>query len=317
MRHLLIIGGTGFFGKSFLDAYRRGLLRRFQIVKITIMSRNPRRLLIEAPELVGESISLLESDIATCTSLPHADYVIHAAASTDERDYLRDPEREKRNIQDGINNFCRLAEKYCKQAKIVFISSGAVYGGQPENILEVPEDYCGGLVDDLSVQKRAYALAKRNAETAVRELGVRGHNVLIARCFSFVGPYLPLDQHFAIGNFIGNAIRNEPILVKSKNLVYRSYMFSDDLVEWLLTLAEIASTECPVVNVGSNQAIEVGELASLVAKMFNLEVLCRGNIGSSVDRYVPSINKAQFLGCRLTNSNEMAIDNTLRLKMCK
>lgn len=71
--------------------------------------------------------------------MPNADYVIHAAASTDVRNYITQPETEKKNIQAGTYHYCELAKKFHLKSKIVYTSSGAVYGTQPSNIPQINE----------------------------------------------------------------------------------------------------------------------------------------------------------------------------------
>jgi len=140
MATLLVIGGSGFFGKSILDMFQRGKLARWNIDKVIAMSRNAKRLKIETPELVQGNVDLLELDITTTNSLPEADYVIHAAASTDARNYLTTGENERKNIQAGTLNYYRLAKKY-KNTKTLYVSSGAVYGTQPPEIKQIEESY--------------------------------------------------------------------------------------------------------------------------------------------------------------------------------
>ncbi|QWD13004.1 NAD(P)-dependent oxidoreductase [Polynucleobacter paneuropaeus] len=297
MASLLVIGGTGFFGKSILDAHKRGLLKKFDIDSVIALSRSASRLRIDNPELISVGIELIDADISTCSSLPIADYVIHAAASTDARRYAGASDVEYDNILSGISNYCALAKKHHCQSKIVYVSSGAVYGPQPENLKAIPEDYqFSGSVEKMSETKRAYALAKRGAESMIIDLGRQGLNVSIARCFSFIGAYLPRNQHFAIGNFLEHVLHNEEILVKAQGRVYRSYMHADDLVEWLLEIGNKSDPRCPIYNVGSNEAIQIQELGKKIAMMYGLKVagadLNGLAIGVPVDRYVPSINKA-------------------------
>ena len=294
MSSLLIIGGTGFFGKSFLDAYKRGLLDKWNIKEIIIISRNVRSFQENYPELCNSSVQFINEDIGKVDRLPFADFVIHAAASSDASRYLINNQKEKDNIISGTLNYCQLAPKFNKQSRIVFCSSGAVYGYQSEYFKYLDEDMSFGNIENLNEVKKSYAFAKRDAEFAIQKLGQSGLKVSIARCFSFVGKYLPRDQHFAIGNFISDGLARRDIIVKADSKVYRSYMYADDLVEWLLTLADDANINCPIFNVGSDQEIEIRDLAQVVSNFFNVGVKYLSAINSSeIDRYIPSIEKAQ------------------------
>lgn len=314
MAHLLVIGGSGFFGKSILDSYRRGLLNRFGITAITVISRNADKLLSETPDLLDDSISLLNADISKCTSLPFADIVIHAAASTDERNYIAHAHEERANIQAGTNNFCKLAPQFCKNSQIVYISSGATYGRQPPGMRQFPEDFALGSIDQLAPQKRVYAAAKRDSERAILGLGQeQGLNVSIVRCFAFVGPYLPLNQHFAIGNFIRDGMRGDLITVSAKSAVYRSYLHTDDLVQWLMRIGQISSVSCPIFNVGSDEEISIHDLARKIANYFQVGLELPRIESASVDRYIPSISKARSIGCEIEFNLEQAIKKTLQV----
>ena len=312
MASLLIIGGSGFFGKSILDAYKRGLLNPWGIDLIYVLARNADRLKEEAPELVGTSIKLMNGDIASCKKLPMSDYVIHAAASTDAANYLSQPEVEKKNIQAGTYNYCELAKKFHQNSRIVYCSSGAVYGQQPPDLDKISEDYDGGPLADMSLTKRDYAAAKRDAELAIINLGKQGLSVSIARCFAFVGSYLPRDKHFAIGNFIEDGLNNRPIQVKADHLVYRSYMYADDLVEWLMRLCELGNSDCPILNVGSDEALEIREVAKKVADKFSVPFINTDIQKTTVDRYIPSIEKAKHFGSlKIKHDIRLSIDETI------
>ena len=203
-------------------------------------------------------------------------------------------------------NYCRLAEKFHKNSKIVYCSSGAVYGYQDENNKFLKEDSVLGDLTKLDNIKHSYAVAKRYSEAAIKELGAKNMNVVIARCFSFIGRYLPRDQHFAIGNFIEDGIKEKDIDVKSERLVYRSYMHSDDLVDWLLTLAVNSDQSCPIYNVGSDEAIEIRDLANIFSEIFHVGVVSlKLNQNSKIDRYIPSLEKVK---------KELRIDNKYSLK---
>jgi len=289
---LLIIGGTGFFGKSILDCYKRGLLHPWDVNRVIVMSRNSDNFKFNYPELMSNGVELLNGDITTINSLPDADYVIHAAASTDASLYLSHKKKEKKNIIRGTLNYCQLATEFHKNSKIVFCSSGAVYGYQPEQVKHLTEDMAFGDIESLDEVKKSYAYAKRDSEFSMQELGRVGLNVSIARCFSFIGKYLPKDQHFAIGNFIADGIAGRDINIKADRKVYRSYMYADDLVRWLMTLAENANPKCPIYNVASDEEVEIKELADIVANIFNVGVQSLENNATHIDRYIPSVGKA-------------------------
>lgn len=293
MSSLLIIGGSGFFGKSILDAYRRGLLSPWSIDKVFILSRNPARSLEAYPGLLDSSVELVCSDITTCNTIPAADYVIHAAASTDISRYLSRPIQERQNVQAGTQNYVELAKKFHTQSKVVYVSSGAVYGQQPPDLKYLDENFHPGLIEEMSSSKRDYAAAKRDGEILIHDLGMAGVSVSIARCFAFIGKYLPLDQHFAAGNFMRNAINLEPIEVNASCPVFRTYMHPDDLVRWLMTLADNSSALCPIYNVGSDEIVSLEELAHMIASHFNLQVKSAKILSQVADRYVPSIQKAK------------------------
>lgn len=313
MASLLVIGGTGFFGKSILDSFQRGELNAWDIDKIIVMARNTERLIAEAPALLTSNVELVSSDITSAETIPFADYIIHAAASTDARNYLTRPIEERKNIQAGTLNYCRLAKKFHRNSKILFVSSGAVYGKQPSHIEAISEDYISISPIDMQDSKRAYAIAKRDAEVAIQQLGQEGLSVSIARCFAFVGTWLPRNQHFAIGNFIEDGLRNREILIKAQHPVYRTYMYADDLVKWLMTISHHSNQHCPIYNVGSDDTISIIDLAKLIAAQFRVSLTYASTINDeTIDKYIPDIRKAKMvLGLQLNYKLKDSIINTI------
>jgi dTDP-glucose 4,6-dehydratase len=315
MASLLVIGGSGFFGKSILDAYRRSLLTPWGIDRIEVVARKASNLSQSNPELISKSVFLHDLDITCCTHLPTADYVIHAAASTDARKYLKSPKIEKNNINKGTINFCNLASQFLKGSRIIYVSSGAVYGQHSENSLGLAEDTYLAPIESLALNKQDYAAAKRDAEQIMRNFADCGNQVTIARCFTFLGPYLPRDQHFAIGNFIENGLRGEPVLVKADRLVFRSYLFADDLVVQLMTIASQSNTRCSVYNVGSDQAIEIRDLGRMISSYFDVElnIMNKSNISNyHADYYVPNVQKYKNCFGIKSMTIEHALDLTVK-----
>lgn len=313
MLSLLVIGGSGFFGKSILDAYKKGILKNLDINKISILSRQASDLKITHPQLLDSSIHLIDADLMKCEELPYADLVIHAAATADAARYELYPEQERKNILLSMQRFCELAHTYCRESKILYISSGAVYGKYPHEIKNISEDFLFGSDEETAPSKYIYTNAKRECEVMVKELGSAGFKVSIARCFAFVGKHLPRDKHFAIGNFIRDGLNKVPVVVNASSLVYRSYMHSDDLAFWLMKIASAADENAPVFNVGSDEPISIQELGCKIADYFNVESVVAPITNSLINRYVPSIEKAKTeLDLTLQLNLDRAIYETIK-----
>src|SRR5262249_19404769 len=153
-------------------------------------------------------------------------------------------------------------------------------------IARLAEDFVGE-----STRVSVYGKAKLRAEkTAIAAGTAAGLDVVIARGFAFVGPHLPLDAHFAIGNFIRDALSGGPIQVRGDGTPVRSYLYAADMTIWLLRIL-FRGTAGTAYNVGSEEAIRVADLARLVAEELGpgLEVeIAQPAQGSPPDRYVPS-----------------------------
>jgi len=314
---LLITGGSGFFGKSLLDAFARGRLAPYGVSRVIAVARHASSLRSDAPDLLRERVDVIDVDVLRLNTLFGADLIIHAAASSDAARYKVDAASERDIIVEGTQRIVTLAESAQPKPKLLYVSSGAVYGRQPHHVIGLNEN--STFLEDGDAMKAAYALAKREAEAIVRRsAGPLRLRASIARCFAFVGPWLPRDRHFAIGNFIGNALLREPIAVKARHDVIRSYLFADDLVDWLLQIMFSSNENCPVYNVGSDEAISVRDLAKLVGRIGDVPVsLPQGEVINepvSIDRYVPDISLARReLGLSVTVPLRTAIWRTLEM----
>ena len=138
----------------------------------------------------------------------------------------------------------------------------------------------------------------------------------IARCFAFVGPHLPLDAHFAIGNFIRDAMGDTPIEIKGDGTPLRSYLYAADLAVWLWTMLFRAPAN-QAFNVGSEDAHSIASIARETASTLNpsLPVRIYGTPvpGALPSTYVPSTTKAeQMLGLRQHISLRESIRRTAR-----
>jgi len=321
MRSVLLTGGSGFFGKSLLDAFRRGVLDTFGIQRMVIVARRANRLRAEAPELCSDRIELVDSDVVSLESTFGADVVIHAAASADIPRYGPDPEGEARVVVEGARHLWELAARSPRRPRMLLVSSGAVYGRQPASVMSMNEQTPPH--PDIDPARQAYATAKRRAEETV--IGLAAHSGLptrIARCFAFVGPWLPLGASFAVGNFLQSALRGEPVRVRAVHPVVRSYLHADDLAVWLMTLATADGADAgEAYNVGSAEEVSIRELAGMVASIAGVGVLLPDQNAASetgtpeqADRYVPDVSKIRRkFGLSVTVPLRQAIESTFRV----
>ena len=112
-----------------------------------------------------------------------------------------------RTIINGTINVLDLCVE--KNAELLFVSSGAVNGIHKNNKKINPTDYTP--FNPLG-SNYTYHLGKICAENLCYNYARKYNlNIKIARCFAFVGPYLPLDKHFAIGNFIKSVLEKNKL----------------------------------------------------------------------------------------------------------
>lgn len=305
--NIFLTGGTGFFGKWFLDSFIfiNDYLKLNS--KCTVLTRSSDRFLDKYSYYRGHNIDFVEGDIRNF-SIPseHYDYIIHAAAPADAKFERESPDEMYSIIVDGTKRIIEMSNK-SKVNKLLFISSGAVYGIQPSDIDYINESY------ECKPANTNYGKAKRNSELMLLNSDI---NVSIARCFAFVGPYLNINIHFAIGNFIRDYINRNTIVIEGDGRPYRSYLYTSDLMIWLWTML-IKSKNRSVYNVGSKRDISIFDLAKIVAKQFDykmdIKIMTKQNNNLPALRYVPDNSQIiNELGVKENIFLEEAIRRTIK-----
>jgi len=313
--NIFITGGTGFFGCWLLESFHHANRSLNLGAKLTVLSRNPESFKNRMPHLSAlEDIYWLQGDVCSF-EFPQGIYsfIIHAATESGTQLNQKAPLVMFNTIVNGTQRVLDFASTHGAQ-KVLLTSSGAVYGKQPPELLSLPESYCGA--PDPCNPLSAYAEGKRAAELLINIYASQSDmQVKIARCFAFVGPHLPLDAHFAIGNFIRDGMQGGPIVVKGDGTPYRSYLYAADLTIWLGTIL-FKGQSCYPYNVGSDETIDIKSLADCVR-----DVLCpHANVLIAqpfdpirpIERYIPSTKRAaEELGLSIWNPLERSIEKTV------
>jgi nucleoside-diphosphate-sugar epimerase len=284
-KSLLIIGGSGFIGKSIISFLLSSDFSKIKINKIFILSRGKLNINLKNIKLKKKiKIIKINFDLLKIKELPITDYVIYAAIL---KNFNKDHE--------AVKNYTYLAKKYHFKSKILYLSSGAVYGKLPKNKLGFSEDYLkfNKKKNYKYGYKKEYSIIKLKNEKCFKKLAETGIKISIARCFTFVGQYLPKNSTFVINEIIKKILSKKKIIIKSDYKVVISFMHADDMVCWLLEILNKSNTSCPIYNVGSDDYVDIRELAFFLGKKYNLNVKTKSLNQNYIDRYFPRIYKAK------------------------
>jgi len=314
-KRIFITGGTGFFGCWLLESFLWINEQLNLDARVTVLTRHPEAFIAKAPHLtLADSVTLLKGDIRDFAFPAGAfSHVIHAATEASAKLNAENPLLMLDTIIEGTRHTLDFAED-CGVHKFLMISTGAVYGPPPPSLEKINESFSESI--DPSVPSSAYHHVRRMMEL----LGVlyaveHGFELMITRCFSFIGPYLPLSGRFASGDFIENALSGNPVVIKGDGKPLRSYLYAADLTIWLWTIL-IKGESCRPYNVGSEVPTTILDLAEKISgesdPPLHVHVSEKSLSGVAPDRYLPDTTRAQTeLGLSQFINLESAIRKTL------
>ena len=259
---VLVTGGTGFFGNWFLTCLVIIKEKIGNDLRIITISRSPENFVSNnAPAIkIRKSIEVLKGDIREIElDNLKVTHLVHMATTNATETFRGGDQLAKIELLfEGTKNILKQCGPTLE--KVLFTSSGVAYGINRNNRIS-EHDFTGPNTIDIG---SALGIGKLTAEYLVAYFAKEyGYKYSVARCFSFAGQFLPLDLHYAFGNFINNLLNNKNIQVKGDGQDMRSYLYIGDALAWLIKLLD--EPKNGIYNVGSEYEIKIEDLAKKIA----------------------------------------------------
>ena len=262
MPRSVVTGGAGFLGSHLCG---RLLTEGHTVVAVDNLLTGSRANLQELRN--HPKFTFVKQDVTEeLTIRGKVDFVLHFASAASPVDYAKYGIQTLKANAIGTHKTLGLAK--AKRARYLLASTSEVYG-DPE-VSPQPETYWGH-VNPIG-PRSVYDEGKRFAEALAMAYHHRhGMDVRIARIHNTHGPHMRLDDGRVIPNFIGQALRGEPLTVYGDGSQTRSFCYVDDLIEGVWRLLTVPAVEGPV-NLGNPDERTIAELAAIIQKIMGKEV---------------------------------------------
>lgn len=300
--NFLITGAAGFLGASLANSLVRD---GHQVRGLDDLSTGD-------PQAIDKSVHFTRGDVSDrpklWTLLQNVDCVYHLAARVSVPESILYP-REYNTVNVGGTVSLMEAMRDVGVRRVVFISSGAIYGKQArqplkETVRPFPDS--------------PYAVSKLSSETYVRTIGeLWGIETVSLRVFNAYGPgqNLPPSHPPVIPNFIKQSVRNGSIIIHSSGEQTRDYVYVDDVVRAMVAAATAPSIDGEVINVGSGTETNVRDLARLIVEITgsSAEIIYNPRASSGIDRMCADLSLAgEKLGYSPRSMLEEGLQLTIR-----
>ena len=253
---VLITGGAGFLGSHLCDRF---LAEGHQVIAMDNLITGTTR---NIEHLAGrDDFLFIKHDVTNYIYVEGPlDAILHFASPASPIDYLELPIQTLKVGALGTHKALGLA--MAKKAGFLLASTSEVYGDPLRHPQQ--EDYWGN-VNPIG-PRGVYDEAKRFAEAlAMAYHRAHGVETRIARIFNTYGPRMRLDDGRVVPNFVGQALRDEPLTVYGDGSQTRSFCYVDDLIEGIYRL--LLSDEVEPVNLGNPVEMSILDFAHMVNRL--------------------------------------------------
>lgn len=252
-------------------------------------------------------VNFLDIDYLSVSNLPNIEvsHIVFSSTPSQPSTGGSDPLIVEKVSKNSFNSLVKIARNQKNPPIFCNLSSGAVYGKKQLNQGSAQEQILPQEIPLLDLNN--YGRIKVELELEVEKLTNSGLIVgSNPRLFAFSGPGISLDAHFAIGNFMNNAMNGTEIFIKGNPDTQRSYLYPTDLVVWLINVL-VKPTLNPI-HIGSESLVSILTLAEKISKIFSSPGISKGDDSAEFSIYAPKTAKTREY---LNVAEEVSLDESL------
>lgn len=320
-----LTGCTGFFGIWIISTFNIAIQNLKLNIKVFVLTRDKKikkKIIYKISK--NKNIKFIYGDILnfkTPNSIKKIDYIIHGATTSALETFNKQNYNlKKKIIIDGTKKILRLAKKKkCKN--FFYMSSGAVYKNLNKKALlnEKSKTYSYFKLNSRDDDKSVLGKSKRKAEIEVINFCKKNKiSFSIGRFFSFIGPFMPMNIHYAVGNFLLFKFLNKKITLNSDGKSIRSYMYISDCITFIFLIL-FKNKKNIIFNIGSSKKISILYLAKKIDNLFGQKMgIIKNDLNKKCNIYAPSTKKLlYFKNFNLTNLDQSLIKTFKHLNKFK
>ena len=321
-----LTGCTGFFGIWILNVFDKAIKKYKLNLKVYVLTRNKQIKKNYIYNLYdNKKIKFITGDVRNFNFpkvIKKLDFCVHGATTRAEETFKKQSyDLKKKIILEGTERVLKFSKlKKCKN--FFYLSSGSVYKNLNKNfkLLEKSKTHTTKKItnkdNDISVLGKSKIYAEKMVKNYCKKNKI---SFSIGRYFTFVGPYMPMKIHYAIGNFLIAKLLKKEIKLNSSGKSVRSYMYISDCIIYFFFIL-FNQKSGTIYNIGSDEKISILELSRLINKILPGKVdININNKNNSKSFYVPSTKKLKksFPGFAYINLKDAIKKTFLHLKINK
>lgn len=263
-KRFLITGATGLIGKTLVKTLLKINEQVDNKIKIIAVVRNLDRAKHIFEDCQCDELKFLVADICRFNlSKMEVDYIVHGASQTSSKEFVNRPVETITTALDGTRNMLEFA-RYNSAKGFVYLSSMEVYG-TPDKDEQIDEKHSTNI--DPMLVRSCYPESKRMCESLcasyVSEYGVPA---MVLRLTQTFGPGVNYNDGRVFAEFARCAIEGKNITLNTKGETKRSYLYTNDAVDAILTVLAKGKAGEAYNAANERTYCSIYEMAELVAE---------------------------------------------------